>query len=770
MTMRTRLLFYFGLIGASAFIAVIVLWLYGLPGLGIEGIYSREYQRSIASVEALANKEQSSFENWFDEHRRELNLLSANELFASAVGALTAQDVQGSSNSRLQLERQLRKIKDTSLGAYDYLYVMDPHTKRLLASSDPQWTQSPQDQRIFLNLAMESGLAESIHLVNDAVGNGLLIINQIDSRDAEGLPTGKIKGVLVARLSLGAPLRDDASSIKQILGLSGDVILIDHDDQLLFRSSQTNDAEDIAFVTKNAVSGTEGVKLLKAPSGAEFIAAFRHLHLGASEELSLAVIRDTTEALTTVRWTFIRLAGVSFVGFVLIFFLVLFAARRIGIAENEIKRLAYYDPLTKLPNRRLLLDRIDRALVSSARTKRTCAILFLDLDNFKAINDTLGHIMGDMMLRQAAQRLVGCVREGDTVARLGGDEFVVMLEDLSAQLIDAAEQAEAVGEKVLIALEQVYKLDNQDIRSSASIGATVFVGGGLNSEELLKQADIAMYQAKKSGRNNIHFFDPKMQEAINHRVQLERELHKGLEVGQFQLHYQVQVDNNRRTVGAEALIRWMHPEKGMVSPAQFIPLAEETGLIVAIGNWVLDCACAQISAWAKDEVTLGLTLAVNVSAKQFRQTDFVSQIQAAIRRHGISPRLLKLELTESLLLDDIGGTVATMNALKEIGVQFSLDDFGTGYSSLQYLKQLPLNQIKIDQSFVRDIASDQNDAAIVQTIIAMAETMGFEVIAEGVETEAQLVFLDLRGCHAYQGYLFGKPMPIEQFEASIRRA
>jgi len=438
-------------------------------------------------------------------------------------------------------------------------------------------------------------------------------------------------------------------------------------------------------------------------------------------------------------------------------------------AEEKIRLLAFHDPLTRLPNRLLLLDRLQQALASSTRSGRQGALLFIDLDNFKIINDTIGHLIGDVLLQQVAERLASSVREGDTVARLGGDEFVVMLEDLSEQTIEAAEQTEAVGRKILAKLGQPYQLDAHEVHSSASIGATVFSGDHQRAEELLKQADIAMYQAKKVARSTLRFFDHKMQDSINTRAELEGELHKALDNQQFQLYYQIQVDNACRALGAEALIRWIHPDRGLVSPAQFIPLAEESGLILPIGKWVLNTACAQIKAWAHDEQTRNLVLAVNISAQQFRQTDFVDQVRASIECHTVDPNLLKLELTESILLEDIEEAIATMNALKSLGVRLSLDDFGTGYSSLQYLKLLPLNQIKIDQSFVRDIASDPNDAAIVQTIIAMTQALGLDVIAEGVETEEQSEFLDLRGCHAFQGYLFGKPAPIEQFEALLKR-
>ena len=297
---------------------------------------------------------------------------------------------------------------------------------------------------------------------------------------------------------------------------------------------------------------------------------------------------------------------------------------------------------------------------------------------------------------------------------------------------------------------------------------TLFSGVQHEVEELLKQADIAMYQAKMAGRNAMRFFDPQMQHAINAHAALESELYKALEQKQFHLYYQIQVDSSRRPVGAEALIRSIHPEHGLVSPAQFIPLAEETGLILPIGEWVLETACAQLKAWERDEQTRNLVLAVNISARQFHQADFVDQVRAIVQRYVIQPNLMKLEPTESLLLENTQDTVSTMDGLKAIGIQLSLDDFGTGYSSLQYLKLLPLDQIKIDQSFVRDIVTDPNDAAIVQTIIAMTKSLGLDVIAEGVETDAQHEFLDMSGCHTYQGYLFGRPVPIEQFEASLK--
>lgn len=436
-------------------------------------------------------------------------------------------------------------------------------------------------------------------------------------------------------------------------------------------------------------------------------------------------------------------------------------------AEEKIQQLAFYDSLTDLPNRRLLTIRLQQALASSSRSNREGALLFIDLDNFKNLNDTLGHDIGDLLLQQVAQRLVFCMRDGDTVARLGGDEFVVMLENLSEQPLEAAAQTESVGEKILAALSQPYQLATYEFQSTSSIGITLF-SDHEQIEELMKQADIAMYQSKKSGRNTLRFFDPQMQASITSRVLLEGDLRKAILNEQFQLHYQLQVDSSGRSLGAEALIRWLHPESGLMLPAQFITLAEETGLILPIGQWVLDTACAQLKAWQQNEHTRNFTLAVNVSAKQIHQPDFVSQVRAVVQRYSINPTLLKLEMTESLLQENIDETIATLYKLNEIGVQISLDDFGTGYSSLQYLKRLPLNQLKIDQSFVRDITLDNSDIAIVRTIIAMAKSMDFDVIAEGVETEMQRQLLQKNGCTRYQGYLFGRPLPIEQFDALLK--
>lgn len=434
-------------------------------------------------------------------------------------------------------------------------------------------------------------------------------------------------------------------------------------------------------------------------------------------------------------------------------------------AADEIKRLAYYDPLTDLPNRRLLVDRLKQALASSARNSQKGALLFIDMDNFKTLNDTLGHDMGDLLLQQVAERLISCVRECDTVARLGGDEFVVMLEDLGKQAINGARRTEIIGTKILASLNQPYRLSTHDYHSTPSIGATLFTGHQQSVEELLKQADIAMYQAKTSGRNALRFFDPQMQAGINSRVELEADLRLALADNQFELYYQPQVYQNCEIIGAEVLLRWQHPTRGLVSPNDFIPLAEETGLILPIGQWVLETASAQIKIWEANPKTQHLHLAVNVSARQFHQCDFVEQVIQILGRHTINAGKLKLELTETLVIKDITDTIVKMQELKAIGVRFAMDDFGTGYSSLSYLTQLPLFQLKIDKSFVHNINVKHTDGVIVQTIIGMANNLSMEVIAEGVETEAQRVFLEVHGCPLCQGFLFSKPVPLAAFEA-----
>jgi len=436
-------------------------------------------------------------------------------------------------------------------------------------------------------------------------------------------------------------------------------------------------------------------------------------------------------------------------------------------ASDEIKTLAFYDSLTRLPNRRLLIDRLTQALASCTRSDESGALLFLDIDHFKNINDTLGHDIGDIFLQEVAQRISQCVRAGDTVARLGGDEYVVLLEGLPADTLTAAADVETYSEKILKALSETYYLGTHQCHSSVSIGAVLFDKHKESIDELLKQADIAMYEAKNAGRNTLRFFDPRMQLAISARSELERELRTAVENNEFELFYQLQVDRDHQPLGAEVLIRWRHPERGLISPLEFIPLAEETGLILEIGQWVLDAACAQLKIWEHDPLKAKLKLSINVSAKQFHQANFVQSVSTTLARHRIKPSLLNMELTESALLNDTERAINSMNQLKKLGVRFELDDFGTGYSSLQYLKKLPLYQLKIDQSFVRDIVDDANDRALVKTIIQMSNSLGLKVIAEGVETVEQLAFLHENGCDHYQGYYFSQPVPIGTFETLL---
>lgn len=436
-------------------------------------------------------------------------------------------------------------------------------------------------------------------------------------------------------------------------------------------------------------------------------------------------------------------------------------------AEKEIERLAFYDPLTGLPNRRLLHDRLQQALAASTRHEQYGAVLFIDLDDFKTLNDTQGHNVGDLLLLEVARRLLDCVREKDSVARLGGDEFVVLLDELSMEPVQAAAQTEAVSDKILAAISRPYTLNNYEYHCSTSIGVSLFCNQDNTEDVLLKRADTAMYQAKNAGRNTMRFYDPAMQAVLEAHAQLEHDLRRAQSENQLQIYYQMQTDHAGHIMGAEVLLRWQHPQRGLILPNQFIPLAEESDLILAIGQWVLDAACSQLKTWEADPLTRDLQLAVNVSARQFCQPDFVARVSQTLSRHALEPARLKLELTESLVLDNIEGSIVKMQALRQIGMRFSMDDFGTGYSSLAYLTQLPLDQLKIDQSFVHNIGVKHSDAIIVQTIIGMAKNLGLEVIAEGVETEAQRVFLEQHGCHLCQGSLFGKPVPIEQFEALL---
>lgn len=438
-------------------------------------------------------------------------------------------------------------------------------------------------------------------------------------------------------------------------------------------------------------------------------------------------------------------------------------------AEEEIHQLAFYDPLTGLPNRRLMLDRLAGALKDSYRSGQFGALLYLDLDNFQRINDTRGHLVGDDLLLKVAHRLGQVLRETDTLARLGGDEFAVLLHDLGREPSRVAVVAERVARKLLGALRGPMGLAGEELEITASLGVTLYRDRETTLEQVLQQADMALYKAKEAGCDTLRFFDPAMQAQLQQRARLETDLRQALSRGEFLLHYQPQVAGDGRLIGAEALLRWSHPERGLVPPGEFIPLAEENRLIVPIGGWVLEAACRQLAAWADDPAMADLTLSVNVSPAQFREPGFAEHMLSILSRTGARPSRLKLEVTESLFVHDRDESRETMRRLKDRGVAFALDDFGTGYSSLSYLKRLPLNQLKIDQSFVRDLLEDEASAAIVASIIALSRSLQLEVLAEGVETEAQRAWLMAHGCEAFQGYLFGRPASIEALSAAGHR-
>ncbi|MES2257740.1 MAG: EAL domain-containing protein [Pseudomonadota bacterium] len=435
--------------------------------------------------------------------------------------------------------------------------------------------------------------------------------------------------------------------------------------------------------------------------------------------------------------------------------------------EAQFHALAFYDRLTGLPNRQLLVERIGHALELCRRTQSHGAVLFLDLDNFKAVNDARGHDKGDILLRLVGERLRRLVRASDTVARFGGDEFVILLEELGETVEQAALHAEEVATKLLQAFCDPYHIAGVSQHSTPSIGVTVFCGGQDNTDDLLKRADLAMYQSKAAGRNTVSFFEPGMQSRVAARAALEADLRLALGGGQFELYYQPQADLQGRMAGVEALLRWHHPQRGMVAPVEFIPVAEETGLIVPLGHWVLRSACQQLARWEGDPRAGALHMAVNVSAHQFHRPDFVEQVLAVLAETGARPRLLLLELTESLLLKDVESTIAKMQRLREAGVGFSLDDFGTGYSSLSYLHRLPLEQLKIDRSFIWDAQEGRHGGAIVRTIVGLGKALGMAVLAEGVETQQQLDFIAEAGCQAYQGYLYSRPLPLAALGAFI---
>ncbi len=436
-------------------------------------------------------------------------------------------------------------------------------------------------------------------------------------------------------------------------------------------------------------------------------------------------------------------------------------------AEQQIRNLAFFDPLTGLPNRRLLIDRLKQAFAASARHANHGAVFFIDLDHFKILNDTLGHDHGDMLLVEVARRLQACVRGEDTVARIGGDEFVVMAVGLSEDARAAASQASLVGEKILSAVRMPCVLGQHLHTVTPSIGLSLFKGQDHTLDDVLKRADLAMYQAKAEGRGTLRFFDPVMQSALDTRAALESDMRLALDAGQLGLHFQGLIDGQRGTVGAEALLRWMHPTLGLLLPSQFVPLAEQSGLIVPIGEWVIESACAQLERWAADPRWQHLQLAVNVSPRQFRQAGFSQTVEAAMQRHHVVPGRLRLELREGLAQAHADQTLVCMTALCAAGVAFTIEDFGIGASSLQLLKRLPLDQIKIARSLLEGLTTSRHDQAIVKTIIGIGRELGLSVLASGVETQQQRHSLADLGCSLWQGYLFGQPVPVAEFESGL---
>jgi len=437
--------------------------------------------------------------------------------------------------------------------------------------------------------------------------------------------------------------------------------------------------------------------------------------------------------------------------------------------EQEIYKLAFFDPLTGLPNRRLLIDRLHQSMAASARSRKHSALYFLDLDNFKELNDSAGHDIGDRLLVEVGRRLRGCVREVDTVSRIGGDEFVVLVEQLHEDRAIATEQAGAIVGKMMTEITASASFAKSDYQGTASVGVVIFVGDEVSVDETLKRADLAMYHAKAAGRNTWRAFEPAMQDSLSARTALGHDLRVALAEDQFVLHYQPQLDANQRCTGAEALIRWNHPRRGPVACAKFIPFAEETGLIGSIGSWVMKTCCEQLAQWQSRPETAHLTMSVNVSAWQFKQMDFLDDTTRIMRESGVQPDRLKLEITESLLLDNVEATVAKMAALREAGLSFALDDFGTGYSSLSYVKRFLFSELKIDQSFLRDVPQDRSNVAICRAIIALGKSLGLAIVAEGVEGEAQWQFLLGEGCTNAQGYYFAPPMPADEFEGWLHQ-
>ncbi|MGK5079705.1 putative bifunctional diguanylate cyclase/phosphodiesterase [Janthinobacterium sp. HLX7-2] len=687
----------------------------------------------------------------------QLNL--TKQVIDSVIDELAAWQAQG--DHLRQVNHSLKVINNALIGIRPIL-VIGPDG-RLVAGSDASMSSDNFHQNDCFQKAMRLADPQLLHLSappgNTAVPAAITLCRRISGFQ------GSFGGIVMVSLA-PAYFSDLLDSVRYARDVVSSISR--EDGQLYMVSSRQSGA------------GTPGPLTGMAPgTGKKRMVAERLVPSGAATfgtTLRIAVSRDTEVLFAPWRHSlyvqsvlFGLVAVLSTLGLLII--QKRHRLRRVERkkTEKQIQQLAFFDQLTKLPNRILLLDRLKQAMKSSLRSGNHGAVLFIDLDNFKTLNDTLGHDMGDLLLNQVARRLVLCVRAGDTVARLGGDEFVVMLTDLHMNAEHAAAQVDIVGNKIRKELSQTYRLNQLTHRSTSSIGATLFMGNLTSIDDLLKQADLAMYKSKAVGRNALRFFDPAMEVAMLERAALETDLRDAVPCRQLILHYQPQIDHTGRVTGVEALVRWQHPIRGLVPPGDFIPLAEEIGVILPLGQWVLETACTQLLAWAGRPDMRHLSIAVNVSVRQFNQEDFVDQVLFALASSGADPRRLKLELTESLLVSDVDGVIAKMSSLKAHGVGFSLDDFGTGYSSLAYLKRLPLDQLKIDKSFVRDVIHDPSDASIAKTIIALARSLNIAVIAEGVETLAQRDFLARYGCRAYQGYFFSRPLTLPDLEAFVQR-
>ena len=893
MKQTTKIPLYFSLLVATAGALFVVLWVYGLPAIGMDGIYASAYREASLQTEAFADRERDVSEQKFLLRRRELQILSSSigisTLLTNVRPGAPATVLRAQEKARTQID----KVAELAAGAYQHVYLYDLRSRRIMTSTDLEMTAPPSTDAALLLNASQPGLTESMALSTDPQDSHLTIANQVLAYDPQGLPTGEVLAILIARIPLKNLLQADEGSILRTLGKSGALLLFDAEGKAIASTAEAKVAPGmLKHIAGEVIQGSDGVKVIHTQDRSEYVMAFRLLHIGVTEGLTLVTLRNTDDALHVVRAAFIRLSLLGLLVFAFSMFLMLkvvkslvnaestlrakdaharavleniadgvvtlnskgiilsanpamermfgyridqlvdspfrllvpaaqndasalrhvdfqiealspadvqvnevvaqrldgqkfplelviteieqdgapvFIGRMVDIsdrkkAEEKIIELAFYDQVTGLPNRTLLNDRLKQAKASNSRLGNHGAVLIIDLDHFKTVNDTLGHDQGDELLKLAAQRLKNSVRDDDTVARFGGDEFVILLSGLSTEMVEAAKNAEVVGEKILASLRQPYALGDNTYSSTASIGITLFSDAEVGNDLLMKQADLAMYRSKESGRDTLHFFDPVMETSVKERVALERDLRQSIQDENFTLHYQGQFAGGQ-LIGAEVLVRWLHPLRGMVSPAEFIPLAEETGLIVALGRWVMATGCAQLVAWSHHPVLKDLTIAVNVSAYQFVQPDFVEQVTDILQQTGADPTRLKLELTESVFVTNVEDVIQKMHALKAKGVGFSLDDFGTGYSSLSNLSRLPLDQLKIDQSFVRNLLSDAKDASIVKTIIALASNLGIHGIAEGVETVDQQQALEGLGCMSFQGYLHCRPLTLEHFEA-----